>query len=148
MENETLNDYLHPLFHCIFTRLYHVLELICISFADERNQYNIHSQCMFRIIDPDGKTLICDNDYYSDETGFDVKVNEINDNFILLKVKNVKVDPSTGDIEIQLEGDYSIQFIVNSTDEEDEMWRFIKCDDKTPHLVCYPGHIDEEGYDE
>ncbi|MBQ7500387.1 MAG: hypothetical protein IJT91_05800 [Clostridia bacterium] len=121
--------------------MYHVWELIGLEFASGKDLYNIHSQCMFRIVDKDGKIMICDNDYYEDESVFEDKLDKVGAVLSDMKVKNVRVDP-TGDMEILLEEDHRIQLFVNSTDGESEMWRLLNQDPETPHIICYPGKIE------
>lgn len=106
----------------------------------------IHVQCWMRILQYD-KLVVSSNEMYlaldientnfqydTDESLFDEKMSAF------VRCHNTSVITSVdvhdnGDAFLHFSDDCIIQIIANSTDEEDELWRFA-LDENCPHFIC------------
>lgn len=112
--------------------------------ADENMSY-IHLQCQMRIIQSN-KVLVSSEEMYlaldaknkefhydTDDSLFDEKMSQFVENHQTIPVADV-VACDNGDLFVQFSDGCIVQAIANSTDSEDELWRF-SLNQETPHLI-------------
>lgn len=112
---------------------------------DEDMPY-IHVQCWIRII-KSKKVLVSSEEMYlaldvknkefhydTDDSLFDEKMSQFVKNHTTTPVVSVDVCEN-GDLFVQFADGCVVQVIANSTDVEDELWRF-SLNQEIPHLIC------------
>lgn len=96
----------------------------------EANKVLVSSEEMYLALDINNK----DFHYDMDDSLFDEKMSLFVKNHNAIPVEDVDVCEN-GDLFIQFSDGCIVQVIANSTDAEDELWRF-SLNQKTPHLIC------------
>lgn len=132
-----------------FKRIYHYWELICLSFVNEKKQYNFHVQSEIRIINSTAEEVFNNRRLFLDEHSnnyIDKKLDSINTILYNTHITSISSD-KIGNLQIEVQNknreDYFI-FINIDTNEDEEKWRLIEVGTNTPHLVCYPNHLELE----
>lgn len=147
MDIQTLKE---TLIGRVLTKTIRVCDLIGLYFAaqnqDEDDLPYIHIQCWMRILQAN-RVLVSSEEMYlaldienkefqydTDDSLFDEKMR--------LFVQEHGAEPITkidaqenGDLNIRFADGCVIQILANSTEADNELWRF-SLDSKTPHLIC------------
>lgn len=122
------------------------MDMLCLSFIKDSNEYQFHIQCLCRLLKNDSIIASSGDGYYSslkttNNTISDVIYNEIcgNEN---VNIQDVILS-KCGDICI-IFSDNIVMEIIADASRDVEQWRFVKVDSDIDHLVCYPNELCHE----
>ena len=136
---------------CYLIQANRICDLIGLHFASNPNGkegdilYSFHIQCWMRILiknkvvvssDEMYLALDCNNTdfhYDTDESLFDKNMRDFVKQHKTLPVANVEVN-EYGDLVLHFDDESIIQVIASSSDDEDELWRFMAGKDQS-HLI-------------
>lgn len=141
---------------CYLCRIQRICDMIGLYFSDicldeghdlKDEIYGLHIQCWVRMIENNRVTACseemyvpvdtnCDSFQYDvDESVFDVSRRNFVNSHRNILIEQVCVERN-GDLKLIFSDESIIQIIVNKTDNEDELWRFMMLtEENQPHII-------------